>query len=140
MFKFQMASRLALLLITVSLASGCSSDPAASSSTAGTPQAHDGLGDLARLLKSVKAQGGTPPRTPADFAKHDVACPAAGTLIQNGTITYLPGDVIDEAIAPPQLIALQADAETTGGWVLLSTGEVQDLPAAEIAALPRPSR
>lgn len=138
MSKLQMTSRFFVLLIALALASGCSSEPAASSSSAGTPQARDGLEDLARLLKTIKSQGGSLPRTPADFAQHDVAFPAAGTLTQNGTITYLPGGTIDETVTPSQLVALQADAETTGGWVLLSTGEVQDLPAAEIAALPRP--
>jgi len=138
MFRLQMASRLFVLLIVLTLALGCSSETATKSPTAGTPQAHDGLEDLARLLKTLQTQGGTPPRTPAEFAQHDVAFPAAGTLVQNGTITYLPGGTIDEAVTPPQLVALQAGADTTGGWVLLSTGEVQDLPAGEIAALPRP--
>lgn len=140
MSLLQIAGRMCLLLMALSVVSGCSSEPSPSGSSAGTPQAHDGLEDLARLLKSVKARGGAPPRTPADFAKYDVEFPAAGTLIQNGTITYLPGGTIDESVNPAQLVAMQADADKTGGWVLLSTGEVQDLSAAEVAALPKPSK
>jgi hypothetical protein len=30
---------------------------------------------------------------------------------------------------------MQADADKTGGWVLLENGEVQDLSASEIQAL-----
>lgn len=138
MLTFPSAGRFLLLLMALSGCWGCSSQPAATSTSAGTPQAREGLEDLARLLSTINAQGGALPRTAADFAQHDVAFPAAGVLVQNGTITYLPRATLDPAATPPYLVAMQADADTTGGWVLLSNGEVQDLPAAEVAALPRP--
>jgi hypothetical protein len=54
----------------------------------------------------------------------------------NGTIVYLFGATIDESLTPPKLVAMQSGADKSGGWVLLSNGEVKDLPAAEVAALP----
>ncbi len=126
----------AMLSVSLGLA-GCSgSGSSGSSSTKGTPEARDGLMDLQNLLVEIKSSGGKLPTKAAEFAQHDVAHPAAGSLVVNGTIVYLFGATIDESLTPPKLVAMQSDADKSGGWVLLSNGEVKDLPAAEVAALP----
>lgn len=127
---------IALLLLTVGFI-GCSGSGASSkTSTSGSPEAKDGLMDLQNLLVEIKAAGGKLPTKAADLTQHDVAHPAAGALVVNGTIVYLFGATIDESITPPKLVAMQSGADKSGGWVLLSNGEVKDLPAAEVAALP----
>lgn len=125
------------LLIWVS---GCSSDPGTVTQGAGTPEARDGLLDLANLLKSINQSGGKLPTSPTDFANHDVLYPAAGALVQNGTITYLPGATITPNDPEVKVVAMQAGAETSGGYVLLSTGDVKELTAAEVSALPPDGR
>jgi hypothetical protein len=130
---------LVLTCLTLSPLVGCT--PASTTTTdstpAGTPPARDGLIDLAQLLKSIKDQGGRLPATPAEFAAYDVAFPAAGALVQNGTIVHLRGATLDEADDELKLVAMQAGADQTGGWVLLSNGEVSELTAEQVTALPR---
>lgn len=92
--------------------------------------------DLHNLLVEIKAAGSKLPTKPSDFTQHDIVHPAAGALAANGTIIYLYGATIDASITPPKLVAMQAAADKSGGWVLLSNGEVKDLPASEVAALP----
>lgn len=127
---------IALLLFTFGFI-GCSGSGANSkTSTSGSPEAKDGLMDLQNLLIEIKAAGGKLPTKASDLTQHDVAHPAAGALVVNGTIVYLFGATIDESLTPPKLVAMQSGADKSGGWVLLSNGEVKDLPAAEVAALP----
>ena len=92
--------------------------------------------DLAELLKEIKTNGGKVPAANSDFAPHDAMHPAAGALSINGTIIYLFGATVDTNETALKLVAMQKDADKSGGWVLLSNGEVKDLPAAEVAALP----
>jgi len=119
---------------------GCSSKPGTVTQRAGTPEARDGLLDLAQLLQSIHQSGGKLPTSPEDFAQHDVLYPAAGALVQNGTITYLPGATIDPSDAQIKLVAMQAGAESTGGYVLLNSGDVQEMTAAEVYSLPHVGR
>lgn len=125
-----------LLVAQMLLVAGCFSttkvDPLAS--TSGTPAARDGLLDLCDLLKEVK--GGKVPMTNNDLAQHDAMHPAAFALTTNGTIVYLFGASVNPAEKELKLVGMQKDADKTGGWVLLSNGEVKDLPASEVAALP----
>ncbi len=137
MKNLRLLSLVGLSVVVLSFVPGCSSESATDGGTAGTPEARDGLLDLANLLNTVQEEGRPLPKKAADFAQHDVAFPAAGALIQNGTIVYFPGASIDASAATTAIVAMQADADKSGGWVLLSTGEVKDLGAQEIAALPR---
>jgi hypothetical protein len=57
-------------------------------------------------------------------------------MVQNGAIVYLAGAKINEADTEPKLVAMQADADKTGGWVLLSNGKVEEMTAEQVAALP----
>ena len=125
-----------LLVAQILFVAGCFSttkvDPLASKS--GTPAARDGLLDLCDLLKEVK--GGKVPMTMNDLAQHDAMHPAAFSLTTNGTIVYLFGASVNPAEKDIKLVGMQKDADKTGGWVLLSSGEVKDLPASEVTAFP----
>ncbi|PQO47631.1 hypothetical protein [Blastopirellula marina] len=132
-----LACCLAAALFAIS-AVGCggSSTGDVGKSEPGMPGARDGLTGLTELLKYVKHEGLPLPSNKSDFAKYDPIFPDVGTLVQNGTVVYLYGAQIDPTSSEEKLVAMQADAEQNGGLVLVSTGEVKYLEAAEVAALP----
>lgn len=113
---------------------GCTGN-SATVSTTGMPEALDGLKDLAHLLEILQAERGSLPTKKSDFEKFDVMHPAAGTLIPNGTIVYFLGGKVNQKGGEPTIVAMQANADKTGGWVLLSSGEVHDLPADQVASM-----
>lgn len=115
---------------------GSKSSGGVGESEPGMPGARDGLTGLTELLKYVKHEGLPLPSNKGDFAKYDPIFPDVGTLVQNGTVVYLYGAQIDPTSSEEKLVAMQADADETGGLVLVSTGEVKYLEAAEVAALP----
>jgi len=134
MFCQKAPKSLALVFLLFVSFAGCSgsSEPV---STTGMPEALDGLKDLAELLKILESEGRSFPKKKSEFVQHDVMHPAAGTLIPNGTVVYFLGGKIDSNDANPKIVAMQAGADKGGGWVLLSNGELKDLPADQVAAL-----
>ena len=88
------------------------------------------------MFKHFNAQSITPPKTAAEFARHDVLFPVAGVLLPAGKIVYA-GGTLDQS-DPPKLLGYAKDAETAGGWILLSDGTVNEVTAAEFAAVPKP--
>lgn len=91
--------------------------------------------DVSALLQSLQAQGTAPPTKAAHYRQFDVIHPAAGIMIPNRTLIYFKGGRIDPESKSQLLVAMQADADKTGGWVLLESGEVKDLQASEIQNL-----
>ena len=128
-----------VLVIPYAFVSGCGGSSTGGKdmkNTTGSPAAKDGLMDLSLLLTEIKAAKGKMPSSANDFAQHDIAHPAAGVTAVNGTIVYLVGATVDAKDTSGKLVAMQKDADKSGGWVLLSNGEVKDLSAAEVTALP----
>ncbi|MCC9606741.1 hypothetical protein LOC68_16340 [Blastopirellula sp. JC732] len=140
MYQYQMRNLLlaSLVVAPVLFAAGCGSSKAeiGDSPEPGMPGTRDALTGMIELLKYVKHEGLPPPSSKGDFAKYDPIFPAVGTLVQNGTVVYLYGAQIDPSSPEEKLVAMQADAEQNGGLVLVSTGEVKYLEAAEVASLP----
>lgn len=134
--NFERIARMVVMsLLPLPVWSGCSSDRGSSSAGSGLPAAREGLQDLATLLQSLETEGTKPPMRAAEFRQYDVVFPAAGIMIPNGTLVYFQGGKIDPDSTDQFLIAMQADADETGGWVLLNSGELQELTAVEVQAL-----
>jgi len=102
----------------------------------GLADARSGLLEMADMFKHFNDQSITPPKTAAEFARHDVLFPVAGVLLPAGKIVYA-GGTLDQS-DPPKLLGYAKDAETAGGWILLSDGTVNEVTAAEFAAVPKP--
>jgi|LakMenE01Jun11ns_1017448.scaffolds.fasta_scaffold9941488_1 hypothetical protein len=128
--KANLAAGLLSLLIV-----GCSQNSTSEGSGSGMPGAREGLRDFSALLQSLKTEGTAPPTKAAQYRQFDVVHPAAGIMIPNRTLVYFKGGKINPDSDSQMLVAMQADADKTGGWVLLENGEVQDLSASEIQAL-----
>lgn len=114
---------------------GCSGRSGSDGSGSGLPGAREGLRDVSTLLQSLQAQGTAPPTKAALYRQFDVIHPAAGIMIPNRTLIYFKGGRIHPESKSQVLVAMQADADKTGGWVLLESGEVKDLQASEIQTL-----
>ncbi|HAC90826.1 MAG TPA: hypothetical protein DCF63_09355 [Planctomycetaceae bacterium] len=123
------AGLLSLLLV------GCSQKSGSEGSGSGFPGANEGVRDFSALLQSLQTEGTAPPTKAAQYRQFDVVYPAAGIMIPNRTLVYFKGGKINPDSDSRVLVAMQADADKTGGWVLLENGEVQDLTASEIQAL-----
>ncbi|TWT38455.1 hypothetical protein [Blastopirellula retiformator] len=130
---------ISLVLTPLLFAVGCGGagkTEVGASTEPGMPGARDALTGLTELLKYVKHEGLPAPSSKRDFMKYDPIFPDIGTLVQNGKVVYLYGAQIDPGNPEEKLVAMQADAAENGGLVLVSTGEVKYLEAAEVASLP----
>lgn len=130
---------LAFLLVWVVGCSGGSNtvDPVAHvDESDGLADARSGLMEMAEMFKYFAGESITPPKTATEFSRHDVLFPVAGVLLPAGKIVYA-GGTLDQS-DPPKLLGYSRDAEKSGGWVLLSNGQVKEATAEEFAALPKP--
>lgn len=133
--------RSGLLLLPVMVA-GCSGrsatiDPVAQvDQSDGLADARSGLVEMAEMFKYFKGESITPPKAASGFARFDAPFPVAGVLLPVGKIVHAGGTL--DSSDPPKLLGYAKDAATTGGFVLLSNGEVKEVTAEEFAALPKP--
>lgn len=131
--------KLSLLMVIMALAAshciGCSGRSGASNPGSGLPAAYEGLQDLSALLQALEMEGKAIPSSADQFRQYDVVHPAAGIMIPNGTLVYFQGGRIDPKMTEPTLVAMQADADKAGGWVLLGTGELKELTPEEVQSL-----
>lgn len=93
------------------------------------------LKDVARMLDDLSKAGEKPPATPADLEKFVMVYPYANTLMRTKKIEYFLGAAVDGS-SPPKQVARQVGADTAGGWVLLSNGEVKKMTADELKSIP----
>lgn len=93
------------------------------------------LKDVARMLDDLSKAGEKPPATPADLEKFAMVYPYANTLMRTKKIEYFLGAAIDGS-SPPKQVARQVGADASGGWVLLSNGEVKKMTADELKSIP----
>jgi len=87
------------------------------------------------MLKSLTEEGRKPPASLAAFGEVEPLVPLAGPLIRDGSLVYFwgAGYVADG----PSVIAHEKKTPTEGGLVLLQSGVVKELTAAEFKAAPK---
>ena len=105
------------------------------SDTAGIPECKDALLDLKELLKRLAEGKIKPPASAEQFATYDVEHPAIATLIANRMVLYSFGSTIDGTSSGNKWVAMQTTARESGGWVLLSNGDIKEMPASDVAKL-----
>ncbi len=109
--------------------------PMNSSGGATNPPAKDALADLGNMLESVAAAKQRPPGKQADLGQYDATNPAAAAALARKEIIYLWGNGLQPGSTT--VIAYQAAAEQSGGWVLLQDGTVKQMTADEFKAAPK---
>lgn len=99
----------------------------------GLPNAQAGLAEMADLFKYFAGESIKPPKKAAYFAKYDTGFPIAGTLLANGKIIYAGG--MPDKTGPAKVLGYESGADTAGGWVLLTTGEIKQVTSEEFGTL-----
>jgi hypothetical protein len=128
-----MLSRFAPVAVCVFLV-GCGT-PAAVPAPQPPPDAELGLKELGEVYKYRAAQKAPAPARAEDLMENAGAVDNALPLINEGHVVV----VWRVAYAPTstEVLAYEKDAATAGGKVLLRTGTVKQMTAAEFAAAPK---
>ena len=108
-------------------------DPVASIDEDGLADARSGLIEMAEMFKYFAKVNIKPPKKAAGFAEHDVLYPIAGVLLPKGKIVHFGGEY--QASGEPKLLGYENGAGESGGWILLTNGEVKQVNAEEFAVL-----
>ncbi|XZE20426.1 hypothetical protein SH449x_000298 [Pirellulaceae bacterium SH449] len=99
------------------------------------PLEKQGLNDIASMLKQLEESGEKVPSTAAEMANYEAFYPYAGPMLRDKKIEYFLGAKFDSS-NPPKQVARETKAPDSGGWVLLSNGEIRELSPGELAGFP----
>lgn len=94
-----------------------------------------GLKEIASMLKQLEESGEKVPTTAAEMANYEAFYPYAGPMLRDKKIEYFLGSKLDSS-DPPKQVARETKAPESGGWVLLSTGEIKQLSPGDLAGFP----
>jgi hypothetical protein len=115
---------------------GCSSGPGGGGS--GEAQSTR-FNEIAELLRS--ASSSKPPTKVADLSRFEQRFPDAYQAIKSGAVVVVWGGAMQgegaAASGGGPVIAYEKDTPTAGGYVLLTSGEVKKMSAAEFNAAPK---
>lgn len=128
----------------LAIAVGCSPAPSRNE-TGGQPTNADLLNEVATLLRSHPARGGKGPAKAADLAPFENGGPLGYAAVKSGEIVVVWGATMagegDAASGGATgVIAYEKKTPTDGGSVLLASGEVKTMTAAEFAAAPKAAK
>jgi hypothetical protein len=130
-------TRSVALALVLALAAGCGSKSGPGG--AGAAQAPV-LQEVANLLRAASADGRAPAKV-ADLAKYSNGSPTAYQAVKSGDIVVVWGAKMagegEGAKGGGEVIAYEKDAPATGGYVLLTSGEVKQMSADEFKAAPK---
>ena len=104
----------------------------------GLADARSGLVEMAEMFKFFNGESIKPPKKAAEFSKYDGLFPVAGVLLPAGKIVHAGGTLSKDP--PAKVLGYAKDVPTSGGWVLLTDGEVKEVTAAEYAELSKTSK
>ena len=126
------------LVPLVGAVAGCSSGPGGHGQE---PPQKGTLEDVAELLRAGTRPNGRGPANLAALAKLRSMYYRGYDAIKSGEVVVLWGYGVkgegEMAKGGGEVIAYAKDAPTNGGYVLLSSGEVKQMSAAEFAAAPK---
>ena len=127
--------------LVLAIAVGCSPAPSRNE-TGGTPTNADSLNEVATLLRAYPARGGKGPAKAADLAPFENGGPLGYAAVKSGEIVLVWGATMaGEGNAASgggkEVIAYEKKTPAEGGSVLLVSGEVKAMTAAEFAAAPK---
>jgi hypothetical protein len=113
---------------------GCSG----TKSVQGDEALRQALQDFAQFLEALPSDGVKPPKKMAEFLPREPMAPIAAEYLQNGKLVYFWG----AGLSPDgqKIIAYEKAAETSGGWVLLENGTVQQMTSEAFSAAPKASK
>jgi hypothetical protein len=127
----------AALLLALGAVCGCGAGP--KPAPAGEPKA-EALREVGDLLRA----GNRPPSKAADLAKYEPTYPRGYQALKSGEVVAIWGAAMkgegDAAGGGGEVIAYEKDAPIAGGYVLLTSGEVKQMSAAEFQAAPKAAK
>jgi hypothetical protein len=123
----------AAIALCAGLLAGCSS---------GTPtnQGKNDLQELKHLLRAAAKRTGHPPARLSDLDLFQAKYPEVYNLVKSGDLVVLWGTPIkpEKGTGKPEMVlAYGKDVPTDGGYVLMATGNVTKMSAAEFASAPK---
>jgi hypothetical protein len=126
-----MPRRLSVLILVVLAVGLCSGCPQARKAEVGSSP-REPLDDLGQMLKSLADENRKPPRKLAELEEVEPMIPLAAPLLRSGELIYVWG----AAYSPggKKIVAYEKKAESSGGWVLLQDGTVQQMSVNEFAS------
>jgi hypothetical protein len=99
------------------------------------------LQEVAELIRGTTGPGGKGPSKLNDFDRHRSASPRGYQAVKSGEVVVLWGGGIqgegEAAKGGGEIAAYEKDVPTNGGYVLLTSGEVKKMTAAEFEAAPK---
>jgi hypothetical protein len=125
------------LLCALGAAAGCSG-PGGGKGEQAPQQAV--LQDVADMIRATSQPNGRGPTKLADLDRVREMYPRGYEAVKSGEVVVLWGTGVKgegEMGKGGEVIAYEKDAPTNGGYVLLSSGEVKQMSAAEFKAAPK---
>ena len=93
------------------------------------------LEDLGQLLKSLADEGRKPPTKLAELESVEPMIPVAAPAIRSGDVVYLWGSAYSSG--GTLVVAYEKKVAAEGGYVLLQSGTVKEMTAAEFQSAPK---
>jgi hypothetical protein len=93
------------------------------------------LEDLGQLLKSLADEGRNPPTKLAELESVEPMIPVAAPAIRSGDVVYLWGSAYSSG--GTLVVAYEKKVAAEGGYVLLQSGTVKEMTAAEFQSAPK---
>ncbi len=113
---------------------GCSSNHGGNTATT---QEETALSEVGDMIRSVIGSAGRPPNSVADFGKLSSMYSNGYKAVKSGDIVVVWGAKVagegSSGGTDDSIVAYEKNAPTSGGFVLLASGKVTKLTAAEIS-------
>lgn len=122
-----------LILLSIGVC-GCSSDDTQTNTE--IPPSHD-LWEVAGLLREYTAEYKKGPSRLTELAKNQTLYPSGFNALKTREVVVLWGTPMPSQGGAEKVIAYEKTAETSGGHVLLQSGEIKQMTSEEFRSAPK---